>query len=58
MHLKYFRKMSKEKMRQAFRSMRDDSRESARTKAHAAALLKIGTLNINIFIWAIDYKDK
>ena len=50
MNLKYFRKMSKEKMRQAFRSMRDDSRESARTKAHAAALLKIGTLNINIFI--------
>jgi len=36
------RKMSKEKLKQAFRSKRDDSRDSTRSKAHADSVLKIG----------------
>ncbi len=41
--------MSKEKLKQAFRSKRDDSRDSTRSKAHADSVLKIGMI-FNTFI--------
>jgi len=36
------RKLSKEKLKQTFRNMREDSRESNRSKPHSATVVKIG----------------